>query len=1632
MKKSFLLLTTLLLSMGLFSQVGGRVNFAPSELEVISYGEFVRFSLPNTESGDDVGTPELPYVIQSFIIPTNANVTGIRINTLTKRKLPGAFYVYPSQPPIPVNNKYEGAFRMDTVLYNTQLPFPNKPVSIVSDHYELGYRIVTVGICPIEYIPRSKEVYLCNIDFSLEYSATVPLKSESEELSKQSQIQKDFVKKHIKAIVQNPDDVERFYPSTTIVSQSKGIVEQKMTKSSFVKEEIVPRYIIITNNELKPIFQELADWKTKKGVPTIIKTTEEIIPNYKGVDVPEKIRNYLIEARSKWGTGLFVLLGGNTDIIPGRIVSGYPTDLYYATTRGTWYSGNRFSASVDGHDFYLGRAPVKDIADVQTFIKKILTYEKAKDVDREYYNNFLVACAHLDRSDCISLSQKEQIRFTRGGYEEYLKTIKHVKETNLPSHIKEKSILMYDNFDCSGTKYNYKNYNDTICSYKMSNGSVIEVQRPTPPYSIDCPVADIELNKINFYSLLQKQNQPNKNIHIVYHLDHSSISSIGASSKDKGMDITKEDIFRLNNENYLQIMYSAGCKPATFNYDCFGANYLNNSNGGCVAFIGNSDDGYYYEHDEFARFIDYLYNDTTCYNLGYVFRNTSKPTNTSGKRRLTLLGDPEMPVWTATPQNLNVTANATPSTPGKTNVAVTINGFPSDKKAMLCIMKGNEAYMAEEVTGAGPHRYEIDSYTKDSIDVTVTSHNYIPFTKRYADSSNYNTNVSIDSLVFYDSNGDKQLDAGETIELTVRLKNTGSATVNNVSATLNCTSSHIIMQEPLANFGNIVAGGTNSSLTKYKFKIKENAPEILKNDTLGMAITFRLDIKDAASANYYDKFNIEVHTHKIEVRDQTIINTTNNNKIIEPGEVVRMKVDVFNAGKAETAGLKAQMIQEPPIVIFSGPCTYPNIKYQETMQNNSEFTFSVSNSYITGSALNIRLAIANAYGRQDTLSFNLLDKPGNILFDNIKFESDKTEIALYWNKPLGNFTIQGYNIYRSDTENGTYTKVNTYPVPHTYFKDYNLQPLKKYYYKISAVSNSGNEGNQSGVFTAWTTPPASGLFPVTMNISIPNSRMIAPIAYDVDNDGKKEIFTAMAGEDNSKVGHLIGLNHEGKELFDVDNNVTTTGEFSNLDAVIRAPVAIGDLYGTGKNYIVSVTRENYGNQNYITVYGMEKDENNRPRIEFKKILPSNEYYQQAPILANIDNSPDGSMEIILHSDIDNNLIKVLDNRLEELWCVANPSVDKWNAGAPVVADIDNDGRMEIIAGCREGIYIWDCYGKRFIKSGPPNYDYDEWYYSSPGYSFHHTPVVCDLYNNGQKKIIMRANRGADESYIHVTDYNANLDVKWGKEHQKITNIGNKDGAFPFSVGNLTGTGGLEIVASGKDALKVWDSNGNIILNKSMEIESAMPPILADLDGDEEIEILIAPKKDGKIYGLKLDGSDVAGFPIQIPSNYRHAPYLSVADIDGDGNSEIMAVANGVVYVWKTNGNANRIEWGSSRHNAQNTGEHGIICPPLLINTNTQWNNTQNICGNIIIESGKSLTLESNAIITMEKQACIIVKEGASLIVNGGKIYQANVKALSGSNVQLKNNAYIKLRHSGQFEVQLGAVFENQYGTIDKY
>src|SRR5262249_31619213 len=75
------------------------------------------------------------------------------------------------------------------------------------------------------------------------------------------------------------------------------------------------QYPIITNTAMASQLQRLADWRTRTGVPSIVRTTEFIQANYPyGFDMQDRLRRFIRDAYQQWGI-THVLLAGDTDIL---------------------------------------------------------------------------------------------------------------------------------------------------------------------------------------------------------------------------------------------------------------------------------------------------------------------------------------------------------------------------------------------------------------------------------------------------------------------------------------------------------------------------------------------------------------------------------------------------------------------------------------------------------------------------------------------------------------------------------------------------------------------------------------------------------------------------------------------------------------------------------------------------------------------------------------------------------------------------------------------------------------------------------------------------------------------------------------------------------------------------------------------------------------------------------------------------------------------------------------------------------------------------------------------------------------------------------------------------------------------
>ena len=145
------------------------------------------------------------------------------------------------------------------------------------------------------------------------------------------------------------------------------------------------------------------------------------------------------------------------------------------------------------------------------------------------------------------------------------------------------------------------------------------------------------------------------------------------------------------------------------------------------------------------------------------------------------------------------------------------------------------------------------------------------------------------NTIYNDTNGDGIINKGETIDLKVYLKNTGSSDANSVTATMTTTSPYVSSLSPTTSvsFGTISAGSESYTYSSYSwsFNVSGSTPT-------GTVITFNLSITDAQGNSWTQSFSVTVQATgaNIQYSRNTIYNDTNGDGIINKGETIDLKV----------------------------------------------------------------------------------------------------------------------------------------------------------------------------------------------------------------------------------------------------------------------------------------------------------------------------------------------------------------------------------------------------------------------------------------------------------------------------------------------------------------------------------------------------------------------------------------------------------------------------------------------------------------------------------------------------------------------------------------------------------------------
>jgi len=311
------------------------------------------------------GTPLLPAKSSLIALPPGSRITSIDIKNATpilmKKK---ELTIAPPSLPISYNSDVEdGAIKrwknnMDA-LSSSEIIFPSKPIYCSKMSHFRNIPFVRLTYFPLLY-GGDNLLFYPSSDVTIHYI----LEPAEEKVS-------EWVIKKASEYFSNWEEISNYYRVDT-------------RADSF-------DYIILTKDNLFSAFDSLVNWKNSIGFSVKLVSIDSVVDHYPGTDIPDRIRNFLIDKYIPWGIH-YLLLGGNIDIIPMKLCfpdpghgSGYdtPTDYYFAELTDDWDSDNDGYYGEFGEDsigfvpeVIVGRFPYNDGDTLGSICGKTVNFEK--------------------------------------------------------------------------------------------------------------------------------------------------------------------------------------------------------------------------------------------------------------------------------------------------------------------------------------------------------------------------------------------------------------------------------------------------------------------------------------------------------------------------------------------------------------------------------------------------------------------------------------------------------------------------------------------------------------------------------------------------------------------------------------------------------------------------------------------------------------------------------------------------------------------------------------------------------------------------------------------------------------------------------------------------------------------------------------------------------------------------------------------------------------------------------------------------------------------------------------------------------------------------------------------------------
>lgn len=472
----------------------------------------------------------------------------------------------------------------------------------------------------------------------------------------------------------------------------------------------------------------------------------------------------------------------------------------------------------------------------------------------------------------------------------------------------------------------------------------------------------------------------------------------------------------------------------------------------------------------------------------------------------------------------------------------------------------------------------------------------------------------------------------------------------------------------------------------------------------------------------------------------------------------------------------------------------------------------------------------------------------------------------------------------------------------------------------------------------------------------------SPVLADLNEDGVQDVIigtTAQNGAaDNARNRPtvLVAMRGNGQILWS-----------KALDAPIESSPAVGDINHDGHLEVVVSTGGDAGDVRHTgSLFAFDHNGNQLWRFNFIDNSPAGSIAGafSSPTLCDVNG--DGNMEVAVGGW--DQRIYLIGNDGKPLWYKLNyPPGLPANAGyynadsiwsTAACADLNGDGQQEIIIGAditgggilpdgthtQDGgfLYVFDKSGTVLVRRYFP-----ETIYSSP--------AVGDINHDGRPEIVFgtgwfwwnQHGRKA-ASYVYAVDTAKVFSSLSYADAAKLPDLSGwpQQTTYPgFSspaLADLDGDGSLEIIIGTGDPFKqndsipgagqvyAWHDNGQLVsgwpvspknvLNSDAQVNSS--PIVADIDGDGQVEVLFSMIWDVNVYGPN------GAFKQWLGTRWTTVGSPAVGDTNGDGKVDVWVGSSNADgdrssgYLWNFKNSTaavGALPWPMFHHDASHTG-----------------------------------------------------------------------------------------------------------------